>query len=340
MRQFNILRNTSGFAKAAKSAIQWRCMRNKREVERRVRVLTFWQKHGIAATRDAFGVSRATLYRWQKELNDQCGNINALDPKSTAPHHRRQRHIPPLLEAAIIRLRTEHPGLGKKKLAPLLRHEGFAVSEPYIGRCVRDLKALGRIPRTISLSWYAKSGTHRERPYTKRKKLRRSAKHGLEIDTVVRHLDGKKRYTLTAIDVTRRFAYAHAYTNHSSAAARDFLKRLMRRAPFDITAVQTDNGSEFAKYFADACRILAITHYHTYPRCPKMNAHVERFNRTLSEEFLVRHRALLRDDPDAANDALDVWLRWYNEKRPHEALGSLSPMQYIRSTTSVESQKY
>jgi transposase InsO family protein len=340
MRQFNILRNTKGFAKAVASALKWRSMRNKAEVERRVKILTFWRKHGTNTTKEAFGVSRPTLYRWQKELSDHGGDVQALDPKSRAPRKRRVRQLPPNLEQAIIHWRAKHPRLGGKKLAPLLRKEGFSVSVPYIDRCVSDLKKRGTLSNHVPLSWYAKSGTHRERQQPKVKKQRRTEKQGLEIDTIVRHIDGRKRYILTAIDVERRFAYARAYTNHSSQSARDFLLQLALIAPFAITEIQTDNGSEFAGYFDQACDTLDITHYHTYPRSPKMNAHIERFNRTVQEEFVVYHRALLRDDLVGTNQALMKWLRWYNEERPHEGLGFLSPLEYHRRHYEMESQMY
>lgn len=340
MRQFNILRNTKGFAKAAESALKWRSMRNEAEVKRRVEILSFWQKHGTDVTKDAFKVGRATLYRWQKELNDKGGNIQALDPKSTAPKKRRARQIPPDLEEAIIRWRTKHPRLGGKKLQPLLMKEGFVVSVPYIDRCLSDLKKLKRIPHKVPLSWYAKSGTHRERNRNKVKKQRRTKKQGLEVDTIVRYIDGAKRYVLTAIDIKRRFAYARVYTSHSSSTARDFLLRVALNTPFAITELQTDNGSEFARHFHQACVGLGITHYHTYPRCPKMNAYVERFNRTVQEEFIVYHRGLLRDDLSHANDELTAWLHWYNYERPHEGLGLLSPMEYHRQHYELESQMY
>jgi len=182
----------------------------------------------------------------------------------------------------------------------------------------------------VKLSFYAKSSTHKERKQTKVKKQRRTTKRGIEIDTVVRHIDGQKRYIITAIDVQRRVSYARAYTSHSSATAGDFLLRLLRRVPFEIVEIQTDNGSEFAKHFHGVCVLLNITHYHTYPRCPKMNAHIERFNRTISEEFVVYHRALLRDDMVTFNQTLGEWLHWYNEERPHESLGFLSPLEYHR----------
>lgn len=340
MRIGHVLRNTKGFAKAAASALKWRNMRNKAVVERRVKILTFWSQYGTEATTAAFGVGRATLFRWQQTLNTSDGNISALDPKSTAPKKRRVRLIPSELEQAIIDWRTKRPRLGPKKLTPLLTKQGFMVKEAYIGRCIKDLKTLGRLPSSVKLSWYARSGIHKEQGKHTIKKVRRKQKQGLEIDTVVRHVDGVKRYTLTAVDVSGRFGYAYTYTNHSSDSARDFLKRLIQRAPFVITEIQTDNGSEFAHHFHEACLTLGITHYHTYPRSPKMNAFIERFNRTLSEEFMVYHRSLLRDDIEGFNEALAKWLIWYNTERPHEGLGLVSPMEYYERNYRVESQMY
>ncbi|MEK7512592.1 MAG: integrase core domain-containing protein, partial [Patescibacteria group bacterium] len=191
------------------------------------------------------------------------------------------------------------------------------------------------------LSLMARTGRLTERKPVYRKKIRRSHKRGIEADTIVRFIDGIKRYVYTAIDVERKFTFAAGYRNHSSASAADFLGKLRSVAPFPITEVQTDNGSEFAHLFHDACTSLCITHFNTYPRCPKMNAHIERFNRTLSEDFIQRHRGLLRDDLSRFNDALVDWLLWYNTERPHESLGMLSPLRYIvRDLTAHQCQMY
>lgn len=63
----------------------------------------------------------------------------------------------------------------------------------------------------------------------------------------------------------------------------------------------------------------------------KMNAYVERFNRTAQEEFIMYYRSLLRDNIERCNEDLTEWLQWYNEERPHEALGFLSLMEYHRA---------
>ena len=302
--------------------------------------MEFWQEHGEEAVHDAFGVSRRTLYRWQAALGKTGGQLQALDRQRTAPLTRRQRKYPQGLLDRVIALRTDHHRLGKKKLAVLLQTE-FNVSESYCGRVLTHLKERGLLPQHKHLSVSGKTGRLNEKTYTQRKKVRRQVKRGMEVDTIVRFIDGTKRYILTAIDIEKKFAFAGAYTTHSSAAAADFLRRLIAVAPFPITEVQSDNGSEFSLLFREACEKLGVVQYHTYPRSPKMNACVERFNRTVWEDFVMWHRPLLRDDVDAFNQKLIDWLLWYNAERPHQSLGMVSPLRYIVSTLSAsECQKY
>jgi transposase InsO family protein len=336
MRIFNKLRGTQGWLSLYERAVRYRHMRNKEVAEKRVKILTFWKTHGLQATKDAFGTGERTLYRWQAMLEAGGGRLETLDPKSTAPKGKRKRNIPYEIEQYIIQERTHHPRLGKKKLTPLLREQGYTVSESYVGRVLSDLKKQNRIPNPVPLSFYARTGKHHERRMVKRKKIRRSTKRGMELDTIVRFIDGTKRYILTAIDVEKRFAFAGAYTSHSSESAKDFLGKLVTVCPFPITELQTDNGSEFALRFEEGCEKLNLIHFHTYPRTPKMNAHIERFNRTLSEDFVCWYKALLRDDVLAFNEKLVDWLLWYNTVRPHESLGLVSPLRYIVSTLSEE----
>ncbi len=335
MRQFNIFRGTKGWLFMWERTIRFLHMRNEAEVRHRAKALDFWKAHGLAAAIDAFDVSRPTLFRWKQILGGSQGRLDALDPRSTAPKSCRKRVYDPAYLERVIELRRKHHHLGKKKIAVLLD-----VSESYAGRTLVDLKARKLLPAHRHVSVSARTGRMIERTPVYRKKIRRKHKRGIEVDTVVRFVDGIKRYIYTAIDVERKFAFAAAYTNHSSASAADFLRKLITVAPFPVTEIQTDNGSEFAWLFEEACKQLGIVHFHTYPRCPKMNCHVERFNRTLSEDFIVFNRGLLRDDLHRFNEALIDWLLWYNTERPHQSLGMLSPLRYIVSTLSArESQK-
>jgi transposase InsO family protein len=296
------------------------------EAKHRVRILAFWEKHGLDATKEAFGVGRATLFRWQKELRNTKGKLEGLNNKSTAPKKKRKREVPEGVEDYIIRERTPHPRLSKEKLAILMREDlGITLSFSKVGRIMRGMKKRDPLPllkpqKKVSMV---------------RRKVRRNGfapqKPGdlLEIDTVVTNVNGVRNCTLTAIDLHGRFAHAGTSTSASSKTASDFLKDLRSLAPFPIERIQTDNGSGFAKHFASHLEEEGIIHFHTYPRSPKMNAHIERFNRTIQEERLNWHRQLLSVDLPAFNLKVDEWMRWYNQKRPHISLGYLSPLKYI-----------
>ena len=119
MRIRNNLANTRGFAFAYTRAVRFRDMINEKTLHR-AKVLEFFEKHGETATKDAFGVSRATVYRWQKVLRDGRGKLEHLTPHSTAPKRRRKRVIPDTVRDLILRERTFDPQLGKDKLAVLI----------------------------------------------------------------------------------------------------------------------------------------------------------------------------------------------------------------------------
>lgn len=325
MRIFNRFKGTKGFISTWERVIRFRYMITE-EAKERCRILAFWEKYGTKATTEAFKISRPTLFRWQKSLKETKGKLEGLNKKSTAPKKRRTRYIPPGVEDYIIKERLAHPRLSKEKLSTMMKDDlNLNLSFSKVGRIMRNMKKRNMLPlfkkpkNTPSL----------------RKKNRRNGfmpqggGEFVEIDTVVKHINGEKRYTLTAIDVYGRFAFAYSYKSASSATATDFLKKLQVVAPFEVQRIQTDNGSEFAKHFAAYLEVSDIVHFHTYPRCPKMNSHIERFNRSIQEEYMDWHLQTLAFDTPQFNLNLRIWIDWYNHKRPHISLGYLSPMQYI-----------
>ena len=122
----------------------------------------------------------------------------------------------------------------------------------------------------------------------------------------------------------------------ASSATTDFMQKFKKVAPLELIAVQTDNGSEFEKHFHLYLGKENIIHFNTYPRSPKQNSEIERFNRTLSDAFIKEHRYLLAYDIDQFNEKLINWLLWYNTRRPHWSLGLISPLRYICNQLSAE----
>ncbi len=98
-------------------------------------------------------------------------------------------------------------------------------------------------------------------------------------------------------------------------------------APFVTRRVQTDNGSEFAKHFDDFCSKHELIHFFNYPRHPQSNGFLERFNRTVQEQFAYYNTDIL-DEPDDFNRALMRYLIWYNTEKPHRGIGKVPPLRY------------
>jgi len=272
-----------------------------------------------------FGISAKTLYKYLNRFDSS--NFTTLEELSRAPKRTRQKEITPEQELRIIRLRREFICYGKEKLR-----------EEYRARFGEDVSCW-KIYYTIRKHnlYRDKAEIERKRKrslhYRQKKRITELKKrngqtlgHLVQIDTIVLHLFGLKRYIITAIDLFGKIAFARVYKNPSSYSAADFLKRLNFLLDDRIVNIQTDNGSEFAKCFERACLNLKINHYFSRARTPEDNAVLERFNRTLQEEWLDSGNFC--EDIDQMNKRLTEWLIFYNFKRRHYSLNNLSPIDY------------
>ena len=307
-------------------------------IEKRIEIIKFFDDYGADATRRAFGKSRSTIYLWKQKLKQSGGKLSSLATGNKIPHHKRHRIVHPFIEKFIVDYRTEHPRADKTTITSVLKQACQTagvkpVSESTVGRIIHDLKERGRLERNAQIKINGISGkihvwaTHRTRKIRRKGYWPKQPGDLVEIDTVSIFTAGLKRYLLTAIDLPTRFAFAYAYKSGSSANARDFLLKLKTVAPFPIARIQTDNGHEFQKHFAQACDQSGLVHFFNYPRHPQSNGHLERFNRTVQEQFAEWHTDDL-DDVSIFNRSLMEYLLWYNTARPHRGIGKIPPMRY------------
>lgn len=334
MQIVSVLKGAKGFYRVYEAALRYQYMISPKALHK-ARCLAFWEKHGLKATIDAFKLSRRTLYLWKSQFNAGGRKVQALTEKLKTPKRRRKRLWSELTLNEIKRLRLEHPNLGKDKLYFELSEfcKGRNLPCPSaatIGRLIKDLGGLRMYPLKMKLS--AKS---RQRRLRKPKNFTATYPgHLVALDTVEKRLFGARHYLITCEDIHSRFAFAWATKSHASLAAKEFFDRCRKVFPFPMSFVLTDNGSEFAKCFSQHLQELKLTHYHTYPRTPKMNAHCERFNRTIQEEFVDYHMPLL-EHHDRFTQKLMDYLIWYNTRRVHYAFkNKLSPVQYLMSLTA------
>lgn len=336
MRIFNKFRRTKGFISTWQDVIRWRDMITN-EAKRRYAILVFWSKHGLQATLDAFLVKERTLFNWKQKLKEGQGKVESLNPGSRAPRIKRKRLWDARILTELKRLRDVYPNLGKEKLFPLLAEFclPLQLSCPKartIGRLITDLGGLRRFPQKVS-HFGKVTKVHRQNVMRKPKDFEALFPgHCVALDTFEEIQNGMRRYVITFEDIFTRFGFALGTASHASLAAAEFFKLCIRVFPFPMQFVLTDNGSEFKKNFAAELARLHLAHYHTYPRTPKMNAHCERFNKTVQESFSDFHRDLLFDDLARFNELLAGWLLFYNMKRVHHAFrNKQTPIQFMLS---------
>ncbi|MCX8031002.1 MAG: integrase core domain-containing protein, partial [Thermodesulfovibrionales bacterium] len=299
-------------------------------------IIRFYEKHGEEATKEAFGVDRKLISKWRKRLKGNGGRLEALMPYSTRPKRTRKSKISHEIVDFIRGLRERYPRLGKEKIKPLLdeycKDKGLkTVSEPTIGNIIKRhnffFQKTGRIYHNPDSKW-ADNSKHRQ----KRTKVKHPPRHEelghIVSDTIERITDGIKDYFFSAIDATGKFALTLNYKRQNSKNMKDFYERFKMVYPCEIKVWQSDNGSENLGEFDKALKKDGIPQLFSYPRCPKINAHIERYNRTIQEEFIDNHLDIIHDKR-LFNQALADYLIFYNTKRIHKSLNKKTPIDFI-----------
>ena len=98
--------------------------------------------------------------------------------------------------------------------------------------------------------------------------------------------------------------------------------------------LRMDNGPELTSAkMAEWAEANGVVLEFIKPGKPTQNSYVERFNRTYREEVLDMYvfRTL-----SEVREITDKWLVEYNEERPHESLGNLTPVEYLASRNGQE----
>ena len=302
-----------------------------RAARARLAMVDWHHAHGANVSRTArhFGFSRPTVYRWLRRYDRL--RLETLEDRSSAPR-RRRRPTWTLGELGAVReLRGRYPRWGKAKLQVLLRRDGMILSTSMVGRM------LGRLRRSGDLREPLRSIRRRMRSWRRPYAVRKPAGWAVDrpgdlvqIDTVeIRPFADHPFKQFTARDVISRWDTLEVRRSATARLASEVLDALAARMPFPVRAISVDGGSEFMAEFETACQARQIALFVLPPRSPKLHGAVERANRTHTEEFYEVTDAVL--EPDAIRDALLDWERTYNTIRPHQALGYLTPAEYLAS---------
>jgi len=276
----------------------------------------------------AVGVPRSTLYRWEKDPA----------PKSRRPLRVRPKAWTSALRQAVERLRQDFPMWGRAKIGPLLRAEGFAVSDATVGRILADLVKRGVVEAVPTL---------RRRPYARRWTAKRRFARRLprdlavsepgslvQLDTVFVNLTPTKAIKhFTAYDPVAKWTVGNAFNRATAQAAASFLDKIIADMPFPVKAIQVDGGAEFMAEFEAACQAKGVALYLLPPRRPQLNGAVERCNGAWRYEFYETYD--LPPGVEKLNPILDSFQHIYNHHRPHGALAGITPANYLANRSAT-----
>ena len=298
----------------------------------------------VSAAADYFRVSYPTAAKWARRYFEL--GPDGMSDRSSRPHAHPNK-TPQRLVKKIVHLRI------KKRLGPVqiagrlgmqastvhavlvrchlnrLSHVDVKTGEPARryehetpGALIHvDVKKLGNIPDGGGWRFVGRSQGYKNRSVT----AMRTGRRGTSGDLITGHA-----FVHTVIDDHSRVAYAEIHDDERAETAIGVLRRAVSwfaDRGVTVERVLSDNGPAYRSHaWRHACTDLSITPKFTRPRRPQTNGKIERFHRTLADGWAYsRHYAT----ESARRAALPAWLHFYNEHRPHTAIGKAPPISRI-----------
>lgn len=281
----------------------------------------------VAWTCRHFGISRKTFYKWKRRFAEH-GDAGLCD-RPRRPH-RSPNATPTEVVSKILYLR-QHYHFGPGKIADYLnRFHQLSVARSSVHR-ILGAHGMSRLP-----------ANQKHRPHNKRWQRYEKPQPGHRLQVDVKFLERipgtkKRLFQFTAIDDCTRIRVLKVYDACNQATAIRFIDEVLRRLPFRVLVVQTDNGAEFQSRFQWHLAGLDIRHVYIRPRTPHLNGKVERSHRVDDQEFYqLLDKNGVADDIHLFNEKLREWEDYYNYHRPHGALDGQTPYERLMAKARPE----
>jgi putative transposase len=233
-------------------------------------------------------------------------------------------------EQAVLRMRLRdlayaRASYGYRRLHVLLNREGWAVNHK---RVYRLYKLEGLMMRPKKPRRHVTARRRMDRPEAIR------PNEGWSMDFMSDELcSGERIRLLTLVDNFTRESLAIEVDRHLGGhRVAEVLQGLSDQRPLPQT-IRVDNGPEFISKVLDQWAYLnGVALDFSRPGKPSDNAFIESFNGRLREECLNENWFLSLED---AREKVEAWREEYNRRRPHSALGNLSPQEFTRAKELV-----
>ena len=292
-------------------------------------VIKYSYKHGVTKAAIKFRMNRRTIYRWRERYD---GTLESLRNKSRRPNSHPSQHTEE--EIKLIKdMKHKNKDTGLVVLWVKLRQRGYS----------RRVESLYRV--MVRLGIYQRVTSKKKKYVPKEYEQMRYPGERIQIDVkyvprecMTKELRqmGERYYQYTAIDEYSRLRYIMYSKEHSTYESTRFVEKVIKKFPFKIECIQTDNGFEFTnrlhphnKYrqtmFEIRLEQLGIRHKLIKPYTPRHNGKVERSHRKDQERFY--YNKVFFSFNDLVNRG-KYYLKQYNDF-PMKPLNWMSPRQKL-----------
>lgn len=282
-------------------------------------------------------VSKSTVWewvkRWRQATPEQRESLACLQDRSSRPH-RSPAQVPAEEAERICELRRQ-TGWSPRRLAVEVGRPHSTVHQVLRrGGCSRP--PAPQRPPIIRYEWPCPGQLlHMD---VKRFGRFQTPGHAVTGDRTRRSRQAGWEYVHSIVDDCSRVAYSEIHDDEKAPTVTAFTRRALDwLLELGVVAERLMTDNAFAYVHNRSLRELleqrAIEHIRTRPYTPRTNGKVERYQQTMQREWAY---ALEYASSDARRDSLPHWVRHYNERRTHSALGNRPPLDRVRDVTGLD----
>jgi transposase InsO family protein len=258
------------------------------------------------------GITGETLHQWVKRYQ-QYGEAGLQNRRRGSKRPRLSGKI----KDKIIALKRSNPGFGSRRISDMLKRLFLMPASTTTVHTTLSQEGLTTTPKQ----------KHKTNPGTPRFFERSTPNQMWQSDICTFRLGGQNAYLIGFMDDYSRYMIGLGL--YRSQTAENVLE-VYRRARGEYGVCKemlTDNGRQYTNWrgstrFEQELKKDRIRHIRSRPHHPMTLGKMERFWKTILEEFLLRAQF---GNFEEARERIRLWVQYYNHQRPHQGIGGLCP---------------